>query len=231
MKGCDTTQMHFDQFADRYKHTLDKSVKISGEESEYFAEYKARWLARLVTSDFLGTVLDFGCGVGLLAGFIKKQMPLAHIDGFDVSDESLAKVDPALKHQGTFTSDLARISAHYDLIVVANVMHHIDPADRQRTISNLAQRLKPSGRLAVFEHNPANPVTRWVVERCPFDRGVVLLPPSETKAHFFRAGLNVRRHDYIVFMPGFLAWARRLEPWLAAIPIGAQYVVIGDKHV
>jgi hypothetical protein len=83
--------------------------------------------------------------------------------------------------------------------------------------------------LVIFEHNPANPVTRWVVERCPFDHDAILLPPSETCDYARAAGLRVLRRDYIVFMPRPLAWLRPMEPWLAWLPAGAQYAMSARK--
>jgi len=220
----------FDQFAGDYEQTLDRSLGFAGEDSAYFSDYKARYLARVLRRDFSGKVLDFGCGVGLLSGFMKKHLPAARINGFDVSSESINHVDPVLVRQGLFTSQPESLVRDYDLIVTANVMHHIDPEQRRTTIVELAQRLARGGKLVVFEHNPANPLTRWVVERCPFDKDVVLLPPRETASYFSAAKLNVVRRDYIVFMPHFLSWLRGLEPWLASLPFGAQYALLGEKH-
>ena len=223
--------MEFDQFADDYKRLLDKSVAFSGEESEYFAQYKARYLARLLGSEFTGKVLDFGCGIGLLSGFLKHSFPRARIDGFDVSRESIGRVGSELAHQGLFTAELSQVAHDYELIIVANVMHHVPAAERQSTVNGLAARLIPGGRLAIFEHNPVNPATRWLVEHCPFDRGVVLVAPSETAAYLKKAKLVGLRRDYIVFMPRFLAWLRPVEPWLAGLPLGAQYVLMGEKPI
>ena len=222
--------MEFDQFADDYKQVLDKSVAFSGEPSSYFAEYKARYLARLLGGEFRGKVLDFGCGVGLLSGFLKKYFPRARIEGFDLSRESIRQVEAGLTQQGLFTSDLSLVARDYDLIVAANVIHHVAPGERQSVFDGLAARLVPGGRIAVFEHNPTNPATRWLVEHCPFDRGVVLLPRTEAEAYLNRARLRRLRGDYIVFMPRFLAWFRPLEPWLVWLPLGAQYVLVGQKQ-
>ncbi len=62
--------MHFDRFAGDYRQVLDRSVAVSGEDSTYFAEYKARYLRRLLGNNFSGKALDFGCGIGLLSGFL-----------------------------------------------------------------------------------------------------------------------------------------------------------------
>lgn len=219
----------FDHVAKDYIRLLDKATAITGETSEYFAEYKSRYLARILPPTFSGEVLDFGCGVGLLSGFLKKYLPAAHINGFDVSRESISHVSATLAGRGVFTSERSELAENYDLIVVANVMHHITPAERAQTVADLETRLAPHGKLVVFEHNPANPLTRWVVDRCAFDKDVVLLPASETGGYFAAANLRLIRRDYIVFMPRVLSWLRRLEPWLRWLPLGAQYVFVGER--
>lgn len=221
--------MHFDRFAGDYRQVLDRSVAASGEDSSYFAEYKARYLRRLLGRDFSGKALDFGCGIGLLSGFLKKHLPAIQLDGYDVSQDSIRKVDGALTSQGTFTWNSTQLARDYRLIVIANVMHHIPPSDRKEVIHELGARLDRGGMLAIFEHNPANPVTRWVVERCPFDDDAILLPPRETLSYLTEAKLTRKRRDYIVFLPHFLAWMRPLESSLSWLPLGAQYVAVGEK--
>jgi 2-polyprenyl-3-methyl-5-hydroxy-6-metoxy-1,4-benzoquinol methylase len=221
---------HFDQFAADYKQRLDESIAFSGEDSEYFFQYKAKYLARIFSPQFSGRVLDYGCGVGVLSKFIKMHMPGAQIDGFDVSGGAISRVDPSLLRGGLFTSDTAQLARDYDLIVVANVMHHVEPANRQTLVSDLAGRLTAGGKLVALEHNPINPATRLVVSRCAFDEGVILLTPAETSAYFSTATLRVVRRDYIVFIPRFLSWLRPIERWLAWLPLGAQFTVIGEKH-
>jgi len=222
--------MHFDRFAGDYKQVLDQSLAVSGQDSNYFAEYKARYLRRLFSPDFSGKVLDFGCGIGLLSGFLKKHLPAIQLDGFDVSEDCILKVEPALAAEGIFTCDSSCLRRDYQLIVIANVMHHIPPQQRMEVIHELADRLRTGGSLAIFEHNPANPVTRWVVEHCAFDEDAILLPPAETRRHVNDAQLSLKRRDYIVFLPHFLARLRRLEPWFFWLPIGAQYVMVAEKN-
>jgi SAM-dependent methyltransferase len=221
--------MHFDRFAGDYRQVLDRSVAVSGEDSSYFAEYKARYLGRVLGASFSGKVLDFGCGVGLLSRFLKKHLPAIQLDGYDVSQDSIRQVDRALNAQGIFTSDASQLARDYRLIVIANVMHHIAPDDRSGMIRELAERLDRGGMLAIFEHNPVNPVTRWVVERCPFDDDAVLLPAGETLAYIAQAKLTLKRRDYIVFLPHFCAWLRPLESWFPWLSLGAQYAVMAEK--
>jgi len=222
--------MQFDQFAGNYQEVLDRAVAASGEGSAYFAEYKARYLARVIPKALFARVLDYGCGVGLLSKFLRGHLQPSRLDGFDVSRDSIAQVDLSLTREGTFTSDQNQLCSDYTLIVVANVLHHVDPEQRAGLVKELSFRLSNGGMLAIFEHNPANPVTRRTVDRCPFDRGVVLLPPTESQSYVDAAHLKLLRRDYIVFMPRALSALRLLEPALAWLPLGAQYVVLGEKR-
>lgn len=225
-----TGSREFDQYARDYKSLIDRSVQMSGDSAEYFSEYKARYLARAVGPRFSGKVLDFGCGIGLLSARLKAHLPAAAVHGYDPSPESIHLVPPELSAQGRFSSRTEELDADYQLAVLSNVMHHIDQAQREQTIVDIAAHLAPGGKLILFEHNPWNPLTRWVVRHCPFDEGVVLLPPREVFAYFARAALAVRRRDFIVFFPKMLSVFRALEPSISWLPAGAQYAVVGEKH-
>ena len=219
----------FDRFAAGYRDLHNASIAITGETGEYFAEYKAKCLAAELAANPSPKILDFGCGIGLLSGQLKKQMPNGRVDGFDVSSVSLQEVPSELRSQGVFTRDFRELAPEYDAVVLANVLHHVDPKERQETVANAASRLRPGGKLAIFEHNPANPLTRRAVNQCAFDRDAILARPSEIRQLVARCGLRDIAVRYIVFFPRFLRALRFLEPRLAWCPVGAQYVVLGTK--
>jgi 2-polyprenyl-3-methyl-5-hydroxy-6-metoxy-1,4-benzoquinol methylase len=225
-----TGSQEFDQYARDYKSMLDRSVKMSGDGAEYFCEYKACYVARAVGARFSGKILDFGCGIGLLSACLKKHLPAANVHGYDPSPESIRLVPQVLSTQGRFSDRIEDLDDDYKLAVLSNVMHHIAQTQREQTIMDIAAHLAPGGRLILFEHNPWNPLSQWVVQHCPFDKGAVLLLPAEVSAYFARAALTVRKHDYIVFFPKMLSALRALEPWLSWLPAGAQYAVVGEKH-
>jgi cyclopropane fatty-acyl-phospholipid synthase-like methyltransferase len=219
----------FDRHADKYADILDRCVRFTGEGTRYWAERKAEYLVRLLGAGFQGRTLDYGCGVGMLSRALVEHLPDVRLDGYDVSEESLRKLEPGLASRGTFTTDVGKLGADYDLIVAANVLHHVEPARRPATFAALKDRLRPGGRLAVFEHNPFNPVTRWIVSECEFDKDAILLPLRETADRMKASGLEVRRRDYITFFPGFMSGLRGLESLLAWCPLGAQYAVLGCR--
>jgi 2-polyprenyl-3-methyl-5-hydroxy-6-metoxy-1,4-benzoquinol methylase len=220
---------NFDQFADSYQQVHTENVRVTGENSDYFALYKARYIARRMGSRFSGRILDYGCGVGMISKYMKQALPNATVDGFDPSDASIARVDPEIRSQGTFTSDWAYVGREYNLIVVTNVMHHVPPAERQSVIARLRYHLAPRGVLIIVEHNPLNPLTQWAVANCAFDDDAILLPTSEATEYVLRSGLEILCRDYIVFFPRLLAWFRPLEPRLSWCPAGAQYALVARR--
>jgi 2-polyprenyl-3-methyl-5-hydroxy-6-metoxy-1,4-benzoquinol methylase len=218
--GADVAE--FDQFASNYKSVLDRSVALGGETSEYFTAYKASYIDRLL-GNTPTKILDFGCGVGALSLALARCRPRDVIHGYDVSTSSLDKIPPEVREHGVFTNSIDDLHRDYGLIVLSNVMHHIPPADRHDTVMSLAARLAPGGRLLVIEHNPLNPLTRWVVAHCEFDGDAVLLWPREIGRYFAAADLRVPRRDYMLFFPRALSALRSLEESLRWCPLGAQY--------
>lgn len=219
----------FDEHAARYTESLDKCVAFTGGDSAEWARYKAVYLRGLLGRDYAGRILDYGCGIGLLSRAMLDEMPRARVEGFDVSTASTEKIPPELKARASFTTDPSRVGTGYDLIVLANVLHHIEPAQRAGVMKDLSSRLAPGGRLAVFEHNPYNPVTRWIVANCEFDGDAVMLTRGETLGLLRGAGLGDPGGGYIAFLPGFLAALRPLEAALAWLPLGAQHATLGRK--
>ena len=217
-----TAVAEFDQFASNYKSVLDRSVALGGESSEYFIEYKAAYIDQLLGAA-PRKILDFGCGVGALSAALAQRRARDVIHGYDVSTDSLDQIEPALRAHGVFTSCLDDLHRDYSLIVLSNVMHHIPPEQRRATIDDLAARLALGGRLLVIEHNPLNPLTRWVVAHCEFDDDAVLLWPGEVRDYFSAAHLREPRRDYMLFFPRALSSLRGLEKSLRWLPLGAQY--------
>ena len=220
--------LDFDRYATNYREVLNDSVSASGESGEYFANYKAQYIARLLGTGFEGRILDYGCGIGMVTAELTKLLPRGHIEAFDQSASSIANVSPALRKKARFCSDLSEVGIA-DVIIIANVLHHVPVPDRKSLIKQLSERLSGAGCLVIFEHNPINPLTRAAVRDCPFDEDAVLLPSSEAISLCTGAGLHFVRRDYIVFFPRLLSWLRPIESVLRWLSIGAQYAVVAQN--
>lgn len=219
----------FDSFAENYNQGVEESIAMSGEAASYFADYKARIIAQQVASKTNIRILDFGCGIGNVTAALRRFLPQATLHGYDPSSASIERAcaEPGLN--AFFTADMGTLDGAYDVILMAGVMHHIAPAQRDGVLKSIVARLAPQGQLVIFEHNPFNPLTRRVVDACPYDNDAILLSASETLSRLTAAGLNSLRRDYIVFFPRILRFARFLERHLGWCLLGAQYVVIGRK--
>jgi SAM-dependent methyltransferase len=220
----------FDEYATNYKQVVAASIRITGESSEYFAAYKADYIARKIAPRPGTRLLDYGCGIGLLSAQIRKRLPQVRVDGFDVSKHSVEQIEPALHSQGTFTTDRSQLLPAYDVIVLANVLHHVSPTERDSLLKQVSSRLARNGRIVVFEHNPLNPLTRHAVSQCPFDEGVQLLPVREARG-YFREGFEWVTRDYAVFFPRWLSWLQPFEGLLSWCPLGAQYAVVASGRL
>ena len=219
------TTPEFDRFAKDYDRVLGESIPDELNEDAYFAEYKIALMARRLRGRRVERLLDFGCGAGRSLPFLRKHFPDSEIWGFDVSPDSLAVAATRLPDATLFADWSTLGDTRFDAIVAANVFHHIPPPERRDALAMCRGALRGDGPMFLFEHNPYNPVTRWIFERCPFDTDAEMLSLAAARALGREAGFATEQHGYTLFFPKPLAFLRRLEPWLQRLPLGAQYYV------
>ena len=216
----------FDAYAKNYESLHANSITASGEQPGYFADYKVDCVARLMGSGFDDPVLDYGCGVGALTHRLCTRY--SQVYGFDPSTKSLSEARERGTHAIFCDDPKALPRAHFGIIIVANVLHHVPPAQRVDLVSWLRELLRPGhGRIVVFEHNPYNPLTRRAVAQCEFDDDAILLGPGELVGLLKQCGYGDVRRQFIVFFPRPLAVLRPIEPFLGWLPAGAQMMVTG----
>lgn len=212
----------FDPYAAGYQRLVADSVSASGESPEYFQLYKIQCLEQrgLLSA---GPILDFGCGVGGLT----QHLGSAHRDvhGYDPSAESLQEARAKVPNAKFHASIQEIPDGHFGLAVLSGVLHHVPPSERAELARTVRKKLRPGGTLAVFEHNPFNPLTQRAVRMCPFDDDAVLLWPWQARSLLRGAGFSTTALDFIVFFPRPLAGLRRFESRLRWLPAGAQYLV------
>jgi 2-polyprenyl-3-methyl-5-hydroxy-6-metoxy-1,4-benzoquinol methylase len=219
------TTPEFDRYADRYEEDMRQSIPAMFAEDEYFSEYKIHYVARRLGDQGVTNFLDFGCGVGHTLCLANAQFPNAQIWGYDVSSQCI-ELARQRASMAKLTSDLDDLpTGGFDVVFAANVFHHIPFTDRRATMARCKNLLRTDGRIFLFEHNPLNPVTRRIFERCPFDKGAAMLRRRDALALAEAVGLNVVRSDYTLFFPRQLALLRPVESLLAWLPLGAQYCI------
>jgi ubiquinone/menaquinone biosynthesis C-methylase UbiE len=166
-------------------------------------------------------------GMGARAGFT----------GCDVSTGMLAEVGkrwpsgfgatPATAPQDGARTPFA--AGTFDVVTISAVLHHVPVAERAVVYAELGRVLKPGGRIYVFEHNPRNPLVRYVVARTPIDENAILLDSREVQEGLLGTARYELETDYLMFMPPGLSFLSPIDRALAWLPLGAQYAVAARK--
>jgi trans-aconitate methyltransferase len=221
-------KVDFDDHAENYNELLREGVGFFSPDEAYFARYKVD-LVRDATKIKPTRILEYGCGIGRNIPFLRDAFPAAIIEGSDVAPLSLELARKENPDVSFFLEDGTEGREQFDMIFVASVYHHIPPAQREVTTATLANRLRPGGELYIFEHNPYNPVTRRIVNNCPYDADAVLLKPSETKSLIRAASMTVTASSYCLFIPPKLSALSWVEGGLGWLPLGGQYWVRGTR--
>jgi SAM-dependent methyltransferase len=232
-------ETEFDKFAEEYHALHARNLRLSGEAPEYFAEYKIKDMAEALAANPAFRkpaldILDFGSGVGTSVPYLRRYFPLSRPTCIDVSSKSLAVAAARFPGLADFVQfDGAKLpfdNDTFDVAFAACVFHHIDHSEHIHLLREIRRVLRPGGTIFLFEHNPLNPLTAYAVRSCEFDENASLISGSTMRRRLAEAGLSQTRLRYRLFFPHLLAPFRRLEKWLTAVPLGAQYYVMAEKH-
>lgn len=224
----------FDRHAATYREAVDRSVRFTGQDADYFARRKAEELLRL-TADHLGPpaglrALDVGCGTGITDRHLVDRLGAVH--GVDLSAAALREAqtaNPTVTYHHQVGDHLPLPDGGFDLVFAICVLHHVDPPQRGAFVADLARVVRPGGLVVVFEHNPYNPLTRLAVSRCELDDGVTLASSRTVAGLLAGAGLDVVDHGHLLVTPFDTDWARRLDRGLRRLPLGGQHLVAARR--
>lgn len=225
----------FDRFADAYYDQHRENVAVTGESPEYFAEYKIRQLRDIVERDGIAVsrICDFGSGIGNSIPYFRKYFPNAALTSSDVSERSLTlgrqRYPGGGDHVLIEDSRIPCETGFSDVTFSACVFHHIPHEEHVTWLKELHRITRPGGLIAVFEHNPLNPLTVHAVNTCPFDENAKLIFARSLSKRLSAAGWARPRIQYNLFFPRSFAALRRFEARLGWLPLGAQYVALARK--
>lgn len=225
----------FDRFRDSYRDDLNRAVAFAGQDPDVYMAAKTQALLDL-TRRHLGDpslvdALDVGCGTGEaerhLLGHIRS------VTGVDVSPAMIKRAreaNPGAAFREYDGNRLPYDDETFGLVFAVCVVHHVRPSSWREFVGEMARVVTRDGLVAIAEHNPLNPLTRLVVNRCVFDVNACLVSQRKSRELLRDNGLAVLETRNILFVPWRGSAAARLETALRRVPLGAQYVVVGGRR-
>jgi len=225
----------FDRHASDYADSVDRSVAFTGKDSAFYAERKIQLLGELAVLHGRplvdAAVLDVGCGTGTTDRFLRDEV--RSLRGVDVSEEmvAIARAEvPGVEFSAYDGTTLPFADETFDVVVAVCVLHHVARPERPHFVAELVRVLAPGGLLAIFEHNPFNPLTRRAVSTCPLDRGVVLLSAGDVESLIDRTGAALLERRFYLFTPLSGRSGPTVDRLFRRIPLGGQHVVVATRH-
>lgn len=234
--GLRKMQAEFDMLADEYRVLHKENITITGEAPEYFSEYKISDLAEILIRIKLptATFLDFGCGIGNSLPYLRKYFPGSEVHCADVSARSLEIAQcrfPGPENYVLINNSIPLPTASQDVVFSACVFHHIPHEEHLHWLVELRRITKPGGMLAIYEHNPLNPLTVRAVNTCPLDVNAKLIRGAAMRKRVMDSGWEDAQLDYKLFFPALLSALRPMERHLEWLALGAQYRMVARRPV
>lgn len=224
----------FDRFRDSYEDELNRVVGWAGQDADVYSRVKADALVELARAHVGDphelAFLDVGCGTGATDRHLVGRVGALH--GVDISTgmvERASAAVPGAEYRRYDGSRLPYEDESLDVVFAVCVVHHVPPSSWPRFVAEMTRVTRRGGIVAIAEHNPYNPVTRAVVNRCAFDEDAVLLSQRTTRRLLTQAGLEALETRNILFVPWRSQFIARAEALLRRAPVGAQYVSVGRR--
>jgi SAM-dependent methyltransferase len=223
--------LDFNEAKDSYRSAIDHAVAFTGADHDFFVMEKGRRLLELVGRRFSHNarlqLLDVGCG----HGFVHPALTAAGHDvtGVEIAEQVLAiarHANPEVRYLPYDGNVLPFADGIFDVVMAMCVVHHVPVPQWEKFMCELGRVVRPGGLVVIFEHNPLNPVVRYLFRHRfdGMDKGATMIGPRQLSRLLRGAGCPGAKTDYIFFTPftgGFFRW---LDHALAWLPLGAQYM-------
>jgi SAM-dependent methyltransferase len=227
------TKAEFDEYASNYDGMLRDPMRDGFVANREFY-HRRKWLLIL---NFLRSQgidsrtmewLDVGCGKGELLGYGSGHF--GRVVGCDPSSEMARNAGKIEVRVQEAPAVLPFADGSFDFATAVCVYHHVEEPDRVPLTREVQRVLRPNGTFCMIEHNPFNPVTRFIVSRSPIDVDAHLLTADTARRYSAAAGLRSIQTEYFLYLPEkFYDKAPRIEGLLRKLPLGGQYAMFARK--
>jgi SAM-dependent methyltransferase len=113
------------------------------------ARHRRRWVLELLERRRFSSLLDVGCGNGLMLSLIDARFPGRRLAGADLSEVALEENRRVLPHMQFHAVDLAKdgLPEGFDVVTCCEVIEHLD--DQPGALKKLAASVVPGGAVLV----------------------------------------------------------------------------------
>lgn len=228
----------YDKYADNYDEGLKELLGggMMAGDTKKFAEYKVQVVKNLCKPSPQCKILDFGCGTGRSLFFLNQYFgDTCELFGCDVSRESLKVAAKAVPNATLFLNapieELECFDCKFDIVILACVLHHIDPKEREMWIKAIIKKLNVGGKIVVFEHNTINPMTRKIILKPQnVDNIKWMLTMSDiSRLLLCDKAMRLKWKGYTLFSPFRSNIITQMERGLKWFPLGAQQCIVAQK--
>lgn len=192
------TETHFDEIADEYDDSLPPHV------IEHYLSKRVAFVKDLIPG---GSILDVGCGTGILASRLAgEDYEVTGVDSSEGMLEHLRKRDPQVRAVAGSAIDLPFDDGVFDLTLCVAVLHHVaDPQAVSKSLAEMIRVTKVGGLILVWDHNPRNPYWKSLMARVPQDDGSErLIPQAEIESGLAGGGGRTLSVTPLGFVPDFV---------------------------
>jgi 2-polyprenyl-3-methyl-5-hydroxy-6-metoxy-1,4-benzoquinol methylase len=104
-----------------------------------------------------GKILDIGCGYGFMAYMLHFVSPQRDITGIDYDEEKIETANNCFDKKGNINFKFANVLEYpfenYDGIIVADMLHYLQPGQQTQVIEKCIRHLNPGGIIMIREGN------------------------------------------------------------------------------
>lgn len=171
------------------------------------AKFRNPWVKHTITRQFRGkvSVLDIGCGAGLLTNFLADSELSIQVTGLDAAAGAL---DTARRYNRSpnkvnyMVGDAMKLpfaDRSFEVVSLMDFLEHVDKPEA--AVKEAARVLKPGGLLFFHTFNRnflswliAIKGVEWVVPNVPKDMHVIdlFITPEELQGFLYRSGLKAK---------------------------------------
>ena len=224
--------MDFNETKETYRDTIEQTIAFAGKGLDFFTKIKADYLRKIVEAELpeieKPRILDVGCGHGYIHPDLRRFG--FQVVGVEVAEDVLPlarEANPEVTYFGYDGTILPFEDNSFDVALTICVMHHVPPDQWPNFSREMRRVLRPGGIAVIFEHNPLNPLTRYVVASNEIDDDAVLLSARTLRGLLRNAEFSSVRTRNILFTPFSNPVFRAIDENLGWCPFGAQYYAVG----